>query len=248
MPLLENYMGDRSVDESCDPSAEIKRREEAYGFEYMLQHGDGIRFQCARVYNVFGRHMQGPDTSAVSSFITALMNGENLIIKGDREAKRSLLHVDDCIRGLYLFMLENLKISVNFGGTLLITMDDLALRILQLVRTIEAVKDATPCIQCHPVQLAPRPREAQSIYWAEDIMRWGPVICLNTGLERTIHWFYANRKTDKTLTRKLFAKVFPTLRISSHNTKGRLRAWSELYEQGNKVQTKRNRRRNYFTT
>jgi UDP-glucuronate decarboxylase len=247
MPILENYMGDRSVDESCDPFDEIKQTEEAYGLQYMLQHRD-VGFQCARVYNVFGPHMRGSDTSAVSSFATALMNGETLIIKGDGKAKRSLLHVDDCVRGLYLFMLQNFTISLNFGGTLSFTMDELALQILHLLRMTNAFKNATPDIQYQPVQLAPRPPGPQTTYWAEDVMPWAPVICLNNGLERTIHWFYVNKDTDKTLRRKLSAEVFQTMHISSHLTHCKLLAWSRVYDEQNIVRANRNRRRRYYAS
>ena len=105
--FMEDYVGyvDYSDARSCYPSA--KRATEALCQSYIQEYGMDI--VIVRPCHIYGPTMTENDTRAVSAFIRNVLHHENIVLRSDGSARRSMCYIMDVIEGLLyvLFLGKN---------------------------------------------------------------------------------------------------------------------------------------------
>ncbi len=164
---------------------EGKRIAESLCFDYQRMHGVSIRL--ARIFNTYGPRMIPDDGRVISNFITQALRGDQITIYGDGSQIRSFCYVDDMVEGLIKLMNCNYNGPINIGNTEEFTILELANIIKNKINpNIRFVKKSLP--QDDPHQRRPL------INLAIEKLNWKPKIDLNTGLDKTIHYFKSTKK------------------------------------------------------
>ncbi|MEY4339033.1 MAG: hypothetical protein RLZ14_883 [Actinomycetota bacterium] len=181
-PQPEHYLGNVSSTGPRSCYDEAKRFAEAITMAYHRAHGLDVRI--ARIFNTYGERMRPDDGRVVCTFIHQALTGQPLTVFGDGGQTRSFVHVDDEVAGL-LAVIEGPEIGpVNVGNPHEITMLELAQRVLAV-----AGVDL-------PVQVLPLPegrtgdpnRRCPDVHLLNSFSDWKPVVSLDDGLRRTLHW------------------------------------------------------------
>jgi UDP-glucuronate decarboxylase len=160
---------------------EGKRAAETLFFDYHRQYNVDIR--VARIFNTFGPRMAKNDGRVVSNFILQALANEEITIYGDGKQTRSFCYVDDLIEGfMRLFFSTDIHIPVNLGNPQPITMNELALEVIELVGSSSKVSfESLPGDD-------PKDREPD-ITRAKQLLNWEPTISRLDGLGKTIEYF-----------------------------------------------------------
>jgi UDP-glucuronate decarboxylase len=161
---------------------EGKRCAETLFFDYFRQHRLSIK--VARIFNTYGPRMHPNDGRVVSNFIVQALKGEPITIFGDGSQTRSFCYVDDMVRAFIALMdtPDTVTGPMNLGNPREFTILELAERTLQLTRSSSTIVHK-PLPEDDPVQRRP------DITLAHETLGWQPTIELETGLEKTIHYF-----------------------------------------------------------
>ena len=164
---------------------EGKRAAETLFSDYHRQYNVDIR--VARIFNTFGPRMAKNDGRVVSNFILQALANEDITIYGDGKQTRSFCYVDDLIEGfMRLFFSKDIHVPVNLGNPQPITMNELALEVIELVGSSSKVS-----FKLLPGD-DPKDREPD-ITRAIELLNWEPTISRLDGLEKTIEYFRAVR-------------------------------------------------------
>ena len=160
---------------------EGKRAAETLFFDYHRQYHVDIR--VARIFNTFGPRMAKNDGRVVSNFILQALANEDITIYGDGKQTRSFCYVDDLIEGfIRLFFSADIHVPVNLGNPQPITMNQLALEIIDLIGS-----DSKVSFKLLPGD-DPKDREPE-ITRARELLNWEPTISRLDGLRKTIKYF-----------------------------------------------------------
>lgn len=143
----------------------------------------GLTLRIARLFNVYGPHMQPDDGRVVSNFIVQALNGQPLTVYGDGSQTRSFCHVDDVIRAIDLMMRSPTSEGpMNIGNPDEFTVEELAGIILDITRS------RSPVIRLPLPEDDPR-RRKPDIGQALRVLGWQPEIRLRDGLTTTVEYF-----------------------------------------------------------
>lgn len=160
---------------------------EALVFAYRQQHNLSVR--VARIFNTYGPRMAADDGRVVSSFISAALQGEDMVINGDGKSTRCFQYVDDCVEGLERLMNSEWEGGpVNLGSEKEMSVKELAELVLKLVRerTMGGLKGSKIVfgdkMQDDPVRRRPDGTLAR------EVLGWETSVSLEEGLKRTIAW------------------------------------------------------------
>jgi UDP-glucuronate decarboxylase len=179
-PQSETYWGNTNTIGIRSCYDEGKRAAETLLTDWSRQYGTPIRI--ARIFNTYGDRMDKNDGRVVSNFINQALSGSDITIYGDGTQTRSFCHVSDLIRGFRLLMDSPYQYPINIGNPGEFTVLQLAHKILQKIKTKSQIV-FNPLPSDDPKQRCP------DITNALNILRWSPVIDLNTGLDSTILYF-----------------------------------------------------------
>ena len=183
-PQREDYRGHVDPIGPRGVYDEAKRFAEAMCMAYHRVHGLDVRI--ARIFNTYGPNMRPDDGRVVSSFVTAALRGDPLLIHGDGAQTRSYCYVDDTVRAFLALNASSYVGPVNIGSTEEHSVADLARRVLTVTGSTSKLVNVD-----RPVQDPSRRRP--DIGLAESVLGWSPTIGLDEGLRRTADWF---RRTD----------------------------------------------------
>ncbi|HET8931113.1 MAG TPA: UDP-glucuronic acid decarboxylase family protein [Acidimicrobiales bacterium] len=179
-PQPESYWGNVNPIGPRGVYDEAKRFAEAMCMAYHQVHGLDVRI--VRIFNTYGPRMRHHDGRVVSTFVTAALRGEPLLVHGDGSQTRSYCYVDDSIQG-FLALADSTHVGpVNIGSTEEYSVSDFA----GIVRTVtdsssEIVHDTRP--------VDDPSRRRPDLALAERVLGWSPQTDLKTGLKLTADWF-----------------------------------------------------------
>ncbi|KAG2456931.1 UXS1 decarboxylase, partial [Polypterus senegalus] len=159
---------------------EGKRVAETMCYAYMKQ--EGVEVRVARIFNTFGPRMHMNDGRVVSNFILQALQGEALTVYGSGSQTRAFQYVSDLVNGLVALMNSNVSSPVNLGNPEEHTILEFAKLIKNLVGSrsqIQFLQEA----QDDPQRRKPDIRKAKML------LGWDPVVPLEEGLNKTIHYF-----------------------------------------------------------
>ena len=185
-PQTEEYWGNVNPIGIRSCYDEGKRTAETLFMDFHRQNNLDIRI--ARIFNTYGPNMLVNDGRVVSNFITQALTNENITIYGDGNQIRSFCYVDDLISGLLsLFFKEKVYNPINLGNPEPITMNNLALEIIELTNSKSKVV-YMPLPSDDPVNRIP------DISTAKKLLQWQPIVNRKTGLMKTVSYFSSELK------------------------------------------------------
>ncbi|HQQ35793.1 MAG TPA: SDR family oxidoreductase, partial [Rugosibacter sp.] len=163
---------------------EGKRCAETLFFDYHRQHK--LRIKVIRIFNTYGPRMHPDDGRVVSNFIVQALTGQPITIYGDGSQTRSFCYVDDLIEAMFLMMNSPDEFTgpVNVGNADEYSMIGLAQEVIRLTggRSELVFK---PLPEDDPKQRKP------DVALAKSALGWQANTSLQSGLEKTIHYFSA---------------------------------------------------------
>lgn len=181
-PQVEEYWGNVNPNGVRSCYDEAKRYGEAMMMTYYRSYGLDLRI--ARFFNTYGPNMEQNDGRVVSNFVMQSLSGKPITIYGTGQQTRSFCYVDDTVEGLYrLGTYKNLAGKViNIGNPNEKTIYELAVIIKRMTGS------QSPIIKEKIDQDDPKKRKPD-ISKAKKILRWGPKVSLEDGLQKTIGYF-----------------------------------------------------------
>ncbi|MFF4948568.1 NAD-dependent epimerase/dehydratase family protein [Streptomyces chattanoogensis] len=185
-PQPETYWGNVNPVGPRSAYDEAKRFAEALVTAHRATHGTSTAI--ARVFNTYGPRMRRTDGRAVPAFITQALDGRPLTVTGTGSQTRSLRYVDDLVEGLLALHTSTVPGPLNLGNPEEITVLELARQILR------ATGSGSPTVFVNRPQDDPD-RRCPDITRAREELGWAPKTGLREGLDRTIAWYRAHRRT-----------------------------------------------------
>ncbi|NXY28232.1 UXS1 decarboxylase, partial [Pomatorhinus ruficollis] len=159
---------------------EGKRVAETMCYAYMKQ--EGVEVRVARIFNTFGPRMHMNDGRVVSNFILQALQGEPLTVYGPGTQTRAFQYVSDLVNGLVALMNSNVSSPVNLGNP----EEHTILEFAQLIKKL--VGDGSEIQFLSEAQDDPQKRKPD-IRKAKLLLGWEPVVPLEEGLNKAIHYF-----------------------------------------------------------
>ena len=184
-----------------DPNNPICKEETAYpanpdseyGWEKLFSerlyfaYNRNFKMNCcvARYHNIygeFGTYFGGKEKvpAALCRKIAEAKTGEHIEVWGDGLQTRSFLHVNDCIEATILLMRSNFRGPVNIGSEEMISINDLAKKIIN-------ISDKKLSIKNLPGPQGVRGRNSDNCLISEKL-NWSPQLNLDQGLKITYQW------------------------------------------------------------
>uniref|UniRef100_A0A8C2VBI8 UDP-glucuronic acid decarboxylase 1 n=1 Tax=Chinchilla lanigera TaxID=34839 RepID=A0A8C2VBI8_CHILA len=154
---------------------EGKRVAETMCYAYMKQ--EGVEVRVARIFNTFGPRMHMNDGRVVSNFILQALQGEPLTVYGSGSQTRAFQYGGCC--GPYSY---NRKSCVPQGNP----EEHTILQFAQLIKTL--VGSGSEIQFLSEAQDDPQKRKPD-IKKAKLMLGWEPVVPLEEGLNKAIHYF-----------------------------------------------------------
>ncbi len=161
---------------------EGKRCAETLFFDYHREHK--LKIKVARIFNTYGPRMHPSDGRVVSNFIIQALKGEDITVYGNGTQTRSFCYVDELIEGFIRLMASTDKFTgpVNLGNPVEFTIKELAEKVIDMTGSKSKIS-YKPLPHDDPKQRQP------DITLAKQELEWEPVIKLEEGLIKTIHYF-----------------------------------------------------------
>ncbi|HVL56233.1 MAG TPA: UDP-glucuronic acid decarboxylase family protein [Burkholderiaceae bacterium] len=190
-PQREDYWGHVNPIGTRSCYDEGKRCAETLFFDYHRQHRLSIK--VARIFNTYGPRMHPNDGRVVSNFIVQALRGEPLTIYGEGQQTRSFCYVDDLIDGLMRLMNSPDAVTgpINLGNPGEFTIRQLADKVLQITGS-KSKLEFRPLPADDPMQRRP------DIGRATEQLGWQPTVALEQGLAKTIEYFDALLRYERT--------------------------------------------------
>jgi UDP-glucuronate decarboxylase len=161
---------------------EGKRCAETLFFDYRRQHK--LRIKVARIFNTYGPRMHPNDGRVVSNFIMQALRGRPITLYGSGMQSRSFCFVDDLVEACVRLMAtpDDVVGPMNLGNPVEFTIRELAEMVIRMTGTKSRL-EFRPLPSDDPVQRQPE------IALARGVLEWEPVVRLEEGLVKTIHYF-----------------------------------------------------------
>ena len=201
------YNEDKQVDEDVvalkEEDAYPAMPEDGYGWEKLFsermcrhfREDFGIQTRVARFHNVYGPHgtWEGGREKAPAALcrkvIEAKLSGDhNIEIWGDGKQTRSFMYIDDCLKGMQLFIHGDCVEPLNLGSDELVTI----IQLLEIVEEIAQVKLERHHNLDAPKGVNGRNSDNTRIH---ETFGWAPSIRLRDGMEKTYKWIYDEHMT-----------------------------------------------------
>lgn len=160
--------------------SEGKRIAETLCSDFYRLHNLDIKI--ARIFNTYGPKMSLDDGRVISKFINNGISNKPLTIYGTGEQTRSFCYVSDTVRALLYLMDSNYNFPINIGSNNEITINKLSNLISSKIN-ISLKNIYMPLPEDDPKRRNP------CIQKAREILKWYPLISLDTGLKKTIDFY-----------------------------------------------------------
>lgn len=178
--------------------------EDGYGWEKLFsermcrhfREDFGVRARVARFHNVYGPHgtwdggREKAPAAVCRKVIQAKLSGKQEIeIWGDGHQTRSFMYIDDCLKGVQMFMHGEVVEPLNLGSNELVSINQL----VDLVEGLAGVKLKRSYNLKAPKGVNGRNSDNTRI---KKLFGWEPGTRLRDGLEKTYAWIYDEIKRD----------------------------------------------------
>ena len=168
---------------------EGKRFAETCTATYNQVHGLDTRL--ARVFRTYGPRLRLQDGQMLSDFIVQALQGEDLIIYGNKDFTTSLTYVSDIVEGLVRLMaLDSDPGPINLGTQQDYNLTEVAAAVIQATGSNSKVVFHDPLPFMTPLGLP-------DIRKAKEVLGWLPVVSLTDGIEKTIQYVRATKILKK---------------------------------------------------
>ena len=149
----------------------------------------GIDAKIARIFTTYGPRMHLFQGLLIPDFIVSAINGEDLVIYGDKSISTSLCFVDDMVSGLIKLMSSDPDAKVaNLGDDKIVAFADVAEMIIKMTNSSSKVAFENPLLFLTK-------KGAADLTYAKNSLGWMPLVRLEDGLEKTIEYVVANKET-----------------------------------------------------
>jgi UDP-glucuronate decarboxylase len=180
-PQDENYWGNVNPIGIRSCYDEGKRAAETLFFDYSRELNANVR--VVRIFNTYGPGMAIDDGRVVSNFIVAALQGNPITIYGDGKQTRSLMYIDDLIKGILKMYFQQTHFGpINLGNPDPVSIEILAREIIELTNSNSEIVYAPSSVD------DPQEREP-NISLAIENLGWKPTIMRREGLTKTIGYF-----------------------------------------------------------
>lgn len=188
-PQTEDYWGNVNPIGPRGVYDEAKRFAEAMTMAYHRYHG--LNTRIVRIFNTYGPRMRLLDGRVVPNFIMQALNSEPLTVYGQGQQTRSFQYVDDLVAGLNKLLKTDYHLPVNIGNPHEMTVLEFAKKIIELTGSKSSIV-YKPLPEDDPQVRQP------DITRAKEILDWEPKVNLDEGLIKTIEYFRAHVRVNKT--------------------------------------------------
>lgn len=187
-PQNEEYWGNVNPVGPRGVYDEAKRFAEAITMAYHRYHKLDTRI--VRIFNTYGPRMRMRDGRVVPNFITQALKGEPLTVYGQGQQTRSFQYIDDLVDGIQKLLQASHHLPVNIGNPHEMTVLEFAKKIIELTASKSSIM-YKPLPEDDPQVRQP------DIAKAKKILGWEPKVKLEEGLMKTIEYFRARLKEQK---------------------------------------------------
>jgi GDP-D-mannose 3',5'-epimerase len=175
--------------------------EDGYGWEklYMericrhYREDYGLETRIVRFHNIFGplgTYDGGREKSpaAICRKVALASDGDEIEVWGDGEQTRSYCYVDDCVEGIYRFMLSEYREPLNLGQDRMLSINELVDIVAGIAqKTIRKRYDTSK-----PQGVRGRNSDNSRL---REVLNWEPSVSLEAGLQATYEWIVGELKT-----------------------------------------------------
>jgi len=160
----------------------------------------GLDVKIARLHNIYGIYCVWKDgkekaPAAICRKVADATVDKTIEIWGDGNQTRSFLHIDDCLTAIHLLMQSSKSGPYNIGSQEMITINDLAKKVLSISGKENTVKNVIG-----PVGVYGRVSDNFKIY--QDL-GWKPKIDLENGMRELFDWINNKLNEAKSSPNKL---------------------------------------------
>jgi GDP-D-mannose 3',5'-epimerase len=148
----------------------------------------GMQTRVARFHNIYGPYgtYDGGREKAPAAMcrkVAVAQPGDVIEIWGDGAQTRSFCYIDDCVEGIYRLMWSDHTEPLNIGSTELVTIDELAERVIDVA--------GKPDLALRHVKgpQGVRGRNSDNTR-IRQVLGWEPQISLREGLDSTYRWIH----------------------------------------------------------
>jgi UDP-glucuronate decarboxylase len=175
-----------AVDTLSERSAydEGKRYAEAMIMNYRLEHK--IDAKIMRLFRTYGPRMPLQDGQMIPDFINNALDGEDLIVYGDKEFNSSFCYISDVVDASRKLMDSELSGPINIGSDVPINLTVLAQKIVDRIKAKSKITYSDELIFMKPLYIP-------DITIARNELNWMPVIPIDQGLQNTIYELQASK-------------------------------------------------------
>jgi nucleoside-diphosphate-sugar epimerase len=170
--------------------------QDAYGWEKLLSERlmgyyideFGLATRVARFHNIYGPYgtFDGGREKAPAALcrkVAVAQPGDAIEIWGDGAQTRSFCYIDDCVEGIYRLMWSDHAEPLNIGSTELVTVDELAGRVID----VSGKPDLSLRHVKGPQGVRGRNSDNTRI---RQVLGWEPQTSLLEGLDSTYRWIH----------------------------------------------------------
>lgn len=168
--------------------------DSAYGWEKLFseilyksyEHDFAVNVRIARFHNIygsFGTYKGGQEKApaALCRKVAEAKDGGSIVVWGDGEQTRSYTYIADCLEGVYRLMKSDFNEPVNIGTDDLISVDDLALLVMDIAgKKLSITHDLSK-------PQGVRGRNAD-LTLVKKVLDWKPKVSLKEGMTVLYKW------------------------------------------------------------
>lgn len=178
-PLSE----ESQTDNPLSPYAASKKAAEVLAHSY--HHLHGLDVSMLRFFSVYGP--AGRTDTSVLRFVRWIVNDEPVVIYGDGSQERDFTYVGDISRGILTALKPVGFETFNLGSSGPVSVS-------ALVEAIESAVGRKARIEHLDSDRAEVKAAWANISKARRVLNWEPRVSLESGIEKTVDWYLANRE------------------------------------------------------
>jgi nucleoside-diphosphate-sugar epimerase len=177
------YREDADTNRPLSPYAASKKATEELCFTY--HHLYGLDISMLRFFTVYGPAGR-PDMS-MFRFIRSIQEGQPLTVFGDGRQRRDFSFVEDIARGT-IAALKTVQYRIfNLGANHPVELN-------HVIDSIARISDLKSIIDYKAADPTDVPATWADVSRAKSELDWEPRVCLEDGIEKSIHWYKCNRE------------------------------------------------------
>lgn len=140
--------------------------------------------KIVRIFRTYGTRMRLNDGQMLPDFVSAALDGKDLVIYGDESFSSSFCHVSDIVEGILKIMNSGEQGPINLGSDLDYRMADVARKVVELTASKSQIVFRQPLLFMSPLGLP-------DLALAKERLGWFAVTLLEDGLKEVIDYLKA---------------------------------------------------------